>query len=154
MIYVVLYLCHYVPALLRFWFQTNLGREILASYLEIQRGRPFLPRSRVGHALRPMFMLWLVKIWQLISCRKFMQHLQTCLLWQLKLTEVCVNFYWFFWLRDASLVKVGNLILDGIVFVFHLAWCVRGSKVSSDSSLTLWLSWAVSRIVSLNNYRI
>ena len=59
-----------------------------------------------------------------------------------------------FWLRNTSLVKVGNLILDGIVFVFHLAWCVRGSKVSSDSSLTLWLSWAVSRIVSLNNYRI
>ena len=27
----------------------------------------------------------------------------------------------FFWLRDASLVKVGNPISDGMVFVFHLA---------------------------------
>ena len=33
-----------------------------------------------------------------------------------------------FWLRNASLVKVGNPISDGIVFVFHLAWCVRGFK--------------------------
>ena len=29
-------------------------------------------------------------------------------------------FLLFFWLRDASLVKVGNPISDGMVFVFHL----------------------------------
>ena len=51
----------------------------------------FSPRLRVGHALRPIFMLWLVKIWQVSSCGKCMQHLETCLLWQLKLTEFCVN---------------------------------------------------------------
>ena len=50
-----------------------------------------LPWSRVGHALRPIFMLWLVKIWQVSSCRKCMQHLEACFLWQLKLTEFCVN---------------------------------------------------------------
>ena len=33
-----------------------------------------------------------------------------------------------FWLRNTSLVKVGNSISEGIVFVFHLAWCVRGLK--------------------------
>ena len=33
-----------------------------------------------------------------------------------------------FWLRNTSLVKVGNPISDGIVFVFHLAWCLRGLK--------------------------
>ena len=33
-----------------------------------------------------------------------------------------------FWLKDASLVKVRNPISDGIVLVFHLAWCVRGFK--------------------------
>ena len=115
----------------------------------------FLPWSRVGHALRPIFMLWLVKIWQVSSCGKFMQHLESCLLWRLKLTEFCVNLWFFnclflldvqneiqllstvfcyswlvcllgFWLRNASLVKVGNPISDGIVFVFHLAWYVRG----------------------------
>ena len=31
-----------------------------------------------------------------------------------------VFFLLFFWLRDASLVKVGNPISDGMVFVFHL----------------------------------
>ena len=30
-----------------------------------------------------------------------------------------------FWLRNVSVVKVGNPISDGIVFVFHLAGCVR-----------------------------
>ena len=33
-----------------------------------------------------------------------------------------------FWLRNASLVKVGNPISDDIVFVFHRSWCVRGLK--------------------------
>ena len=55
----------------------------------------FSPCSRVGHALRPIFMLWLVKIWQVSSCGNFMQHLESCLLWQLKLTESCVNLWCF-----------------------------------------------------------
>ena len=33
-----------------------------------------------------------------------------------------------FWLRNSSLVEVGNPISDGIVLVFHLPWCVRGLK--------------------------
>ena len=48
-----------------------------------------------------------------------------------------------FWLRNTSLVKVGNPISGGIVFVFHLAWCVRGLIVFS-----------ASRMVSLSNYFI
>ena len=36
-------------------------------------------------------MLWLVKIWQVSSCVKFMQHLESCLLWQLKLAEFWVG---------------------------------------------------------------
>ena len=39
----MLYLCHNGPALLRFWFQNDLGRENSASYLKIQAGeRSFL----------------------------------------------------------------------------------------------------------------
>ena len=52
-----------------------------------------------------------------------------------------------FWLRNTSLVKVGNPISDGIVFVFHLAW-----KLRSDTGLTWYLSGAASRMVSLSNY--
>ena len=149
-------LCHYGPALLRFWFQTYLGHENSASYLKIQAGKTF---SYHGHALVTFyvqfFMLWLVKIWQVSSCKKFMQHLETCLLWQVSFQSFVSTCYLFncllpldvqneiqllsrvfcyswlvcllgFWLRNTSLVKVGNPISDGIVFVFHLAWCVRG----------------------------
>ena len=47
---------------------------------------------------------------------------------------VCLLVFWF---RDASLVKVGNLILDGIVFVFHLAWCVLKRVQNSQAILAL-----------------
>ena len=125
----------------------------------------FFSTWRFGHVLRPIFMLWLVNIWQVSSCRKFMQHLESCLLWQLKKTEFCVNLFCFvlfcfiffklsfsrdvqneiqlvsgvfchswlvcllsFWLRNTSLDDVGSPISDGIVFVYHLAWCIRGLK--------------------------
>ena len=55
-----------------------------------------------------------------------------------------------FWLRNTSLVKVGNPISDGIVFVFHLAWCVRGLK----SLKRFWphlIVFSASRMVSLSN---
>ena len=58
-----------------------------------------------------------------------------------------------FWLRNTSLVKVGNPISDGIVFVFHLAWCVRGLK----SLKRFWpylIVFRASRMVSLSNYCI
>ena len=53
------------------------------------------PLSRVGLALRPIFILWLVKIWQVSWCGKFMQHLESCLLSQLRLSEFCVNLWCF-----------------------------------------------------------
>ena len=48
----------------------------------------------------------------------------------LLLTLFMAGFFIEFLLRNALLVKVGNPISDGIVFVFHLAGCV------SDSGLT------------------
>ena len=86
----MLCLCHYGPALLEFWFQTDFGNENSASFFKSTGASTggedlILPWSRVGHALRPIFILWLVKIWQVSSCEKIMQHLENCLLWQLKL---------------------------------------------------------------------
>ena len=52
-----------------------------------------------------------------------------------------------FGLRNASLVKVGNPILDGIVFVFHLTSCVKRIQNSQailallDSFQELHLEW-------------
>ena len=49
----MLCLCHYGPVLLRFGFQTDLGRENSASFFK-NTGREdlFLPWSSVSHALR------------------------------------------------------------------------------------------------------
>ena len=54
-----------------------------------------LPWSRVDHAPRLIVMLWLVEIWQVSSCVEFMQHHESCLLWQLKLTEFWVSLWCF-----------------------------------------------------------
>ena len=132
----MLCLCHYGPALLGFWFQTDLGSENSSSFFKSTGGEDLiLPWSRVGHALRPIFILWFVKIWQVSSCRKIMQYLESCLLWQLKLKSfVSISdvfnclfpvdvqneiqllsrafcYSWLvcllgFWLRNASLVKI------------------------------------------------
>ena len=158
---------------LKFWFQTDLsstgfymrGRQSLLTFLTMSRG---------GHALRLLFMLCSVKIWQVSSCRKCMRHLETCFLIAEADGVLCrqlvmfltVFFHWIykmntaglfigFVVRNALLVKIiGNPISRGIVFVFHLAWCVRGFKGSSDSGLTWWPSGAASRLVSLSNYCI
>ena len=84
-------------ARLKFWFQTDLGRKNSASCYR-QGGQLLLTfltmvtrwsRSTsnfyalIGQNLTGEFM------------RKFMQHLESCLLWQLKLTEFCVNLWCF-----------------------------------------------------------
>ena len=136
-------LCHYGPALLRFCFQTELGRENSASYLKLQAWETF---SYHGYALRLIFVHWLVKIWQVSSCLCSILKLvstsfvSTCadvfnclfpldVQNELQLLSRVFCYSWLvcflgFWLRNASLVKVGNPILGGIVFVFHLAWCI------------------------------
>ena len=59
-----------------------------------------------------------------------------------------------FWLRNTSLVKGGNPISDGIVFVFHLAWCVRGLQSLMRYWPYLIPFRAASRMVSQSNYCI
>ena len=56
----------------------------------------FSPCSRVGHASRPIFMLWLVKIWQVSSCGKFIQHLESCLLLCQLVMYLTVFFHWMY----------------------------------------------------------
>ena len=89
----MLCLCHYGPALLRFWFQTDLGRENSASFFKnFRRGRPFLTMATRWSRSTSNFYALIGQYWQVSSCGKFTQHLENCLLWQLKLTEFCVNF--------------------------------------------------------------
>ena len=94
----------------------------------------FLPWSRVGHALRPIFMLWLVKIWQVSSCGKFMQHLETCLLWRLKLTEFCVNLWCSTGCTKWATAAIKSLLLfmAGLFFGFLVEKCVACQSWKSD----------------------
>ena len=149
-------LCHYGPALLRFWFQTYLGHENSASYLKIQAGKTF---SYHGHALVTLYVQFLCSDWSkfdrwvhaenLCSILKvvyfdswsWQSFVSTCDVFnclfplnvqnEIKLLSRVFCYSWLvclsgFWLRNAPLVKVENPISDGIVFVFHLAWCARG----------------------------
>ena len=78
----VVFTCRSIKILISNWHRTRkfsqpaTGREDSCFWL-------FSPCSRVGHILRPIFLLRLVKIWQVSSCGKFRQHLESCLLWQL-----------------------------------------------------------------------
>ena len=154
-------LCHYGPALLRFWFQTYLGHENSASYLKIQAGKTF---SYHGHALVTLYVQFLCSDWSkfdrwvhaenLCSILKVVYfdswswqsfestcHVFNCLFpldvqneIQLLLRVFCYS--WLvcllgFWLRDGSLVKFDNPISGGIVLVFH----VREFELSHSNSV-------------------
>ena len=56
----VLFLCHYRPALLGFWFQNDLGRESSASFLKVQAGKTF---SYHCHALVTLCVQFLRSDW-------------------------------------------------------------------------------------------
>ena len=170
----MLCLCHYGPALLRFWFQTDLGRENSASFLKIQAGKTF---SYHGHALVTLYVQFLCSDWSkfdrwvhaenLCSILKvvyfdslrwsWQSFVSTCVMfltvffhWMYKMKYSCYQessvihgwfVYWVFGWEMRRLSKFGNPISDGIVFVFHLAWCVRGFK----SLKQLWPSLIVFR---------
>ena len=60
MIHMKYMLCHYGPALLRFWFQTDLGHKNSASFSKIQVGKTF---SYHGHALVTLYVQFLCSDW-------------------------------------------------------------------------------------------
>ena len=160
----MLCLCHNGPALLRFWFQNDLGRENSASYLKIQAGKTdAFHFSHHSHALVTLHVQFLCSDWSkfdrwvhaenLCSILKLVyfdswswqSFVSTCDVFnclfpldvqnEIQLLSRVFCYSWLvcllgFWLRSTSLVKVGNPISDGVVFVFHLslAWCVRGFK--------------------------
>ena len=65
-----MFMSYTIKILISNWPQFNrllhAGRQSLLTFLTMSPG---------GHALRLLFMLWSVKIWQVSSCRKCMWHL-------------------------------------------------------------------------------
>ena len=94
-----------------------------------------------------------------VLCRHLVMFLTVfstgCTKWNTAAIKILLSFtaglFIGIWLRNAPLAKViGNQILHGVVFVYHLAWCVRGLK----SLKRWWLSGAESQLRSLSNYCI
>ena len=125
-----------------------------------------------GYALVTLCVQFLYSDWSKFDRWVHMENLcsilKVILLWQLKLTDFCVNLWCFYWMYKMKysyyqgssvfhgwfvycvfgwemhrLSKLGNWISDGIVFVFHLAWCLRGFK----SLKQLWPS-----LISVRNW--
>ena len=74
----VVFICRTIKILISHWPRTRKFSQLL------QAGKTVaFDFSHHGHALVTFyvqfFLLWLVKIWQVSSCGKFMQHLETCL---------------------------------------------------------------------------
>ena len=131
----MLCLCHYGPALLTFWFQTDLGRENSASYLKMQAGKTdTFHFSHHSHTLVTLHVQFLCYDQNLTG--EFMGKIYAASCDLFTLTEFCVNLWCFnclfpldvqneiqllsrvfcyswlvcllnFWLRNAQLVKVG-----------------------------------------------
>ena len=121
-------------------FKNTGGEDLLLSW------------TRVSHALRPIFMLLLVKIWQVSSCGKFMHHLETCLLWQLKLTEFCVNFrvnLWCFLMSFSTGCTKCNTAAIKSLLLFLAGWFI-GFLVEKCSILKLvyFDSWSWQSFLS------
>ena len=147
----MLCLCQYRPALLRFWFQTDLRRKNSAIFLKYRRGRPFLTMvscwsrstsnfyALIGQNLTGEFMRKMYAAsWNLFTLtaeadRVFCQlvmFLTVFFHWMYKMKYSCYQessvilgwfVYWVFGWEMRRLSKLGNPISDSIVFVFHLA---------------------------------
>ena len=89
----ILCLCHCGPALLRFWFQAEIGRENSASYFKIQAEKTF---SHHDHALVSFHVQFLCSDWTKLDRWVHAENSYSILkLWQLQLTEFCVNLWCF-----------------------------------------------------------
>ena len=152
------------PAILRFWFQTDLRRKNSASFLKIQAGKTF---SYHGHGLVTLHVQFLCSDWLKLNLTgEFMRKIyKSCLLWQLKLTEfasTCDVFNCLFpldvqneiqllskvfsysWLvcllgsslRNASLVKAANPKFGWHRFCFSPCW-VRMRIIKAQAILAL-----------------
>ena len=129
----MLCLCHHGPALLRFWFQTDLGAKIHP----VQAGQTF---SYHGHALVTLYVQFLYS-----DCSKFNRWVHAEKLCSILKAEadrvlcqlvmfLTVFFHWMYKMKYSCYqekyvaCQSRNPISDSIVFVFHLAWCIRGLK--------------------------
>ena len=139
--------------MLKLWFQTVTSDANIQP--AVRQGRLFSPWSHNDHVRCSIFMLWLVKIWQVCSYGKFMQPLETCLFWQLlyafgwswqSFVPSCDVFNCLFPLdvqNKIAAIKSLLLSMAGLFIVFLVEKCVACQnwvirfRMASLSSFTL-----------------
>ena len=140
----MLCLCHCGPVLLRFWFQTDLGRENSASFLKILAAKTFSYHGHASLSTSNFYaligqnstgeLMWEIYAasWKLFTLTaeadrvlcQLVMFLTVFFHWMYKMKSSCyqeAGLFIGFWLRKRRLSKFGNPIANGIVFVFHLA---------------------------------
>ena len=152
--YVVFYMYRRIKILISNWPRKLKFSQCLQGGKTCQLLLTFLTKGTRWSRSTSKF--WLVKIWQVSSCGKFMQHAS----WNLfTLTaeadrvSTCDVFNCLFPLSVQNIRRLSKSEIrfgNGIVFVFHLAWCVRGLK----NLKRFWpylIVFNVSLMVSLSN---
>ena len=144
--YVVFYMCRTIKILISNWprklkfsqfSQAGKTCQLLLTFLtKVTRWSRSTSNiyALIGQDLTGEFMRKIYAAsWELFTLTEFLcKHvifLTAFFHWMYKMKYSCC-YSWVvcllvFRLKDPSLVKVGNPILDGIVFIFHLAWCVK-----------------------------
>ena len=90
------------------WVRTeNLCRILRLVHFDSRSWQSFVSTCDVFNCLFPMDVQNEIQLLSRVFCYSWLVYLLN------------------FWLRNAPLFKVGNPISDGIVFVYHLAGCVR-----------------------------
>ena len=133
-------LCHNDPALLRFWFQTDLGRENSASYLEKQAGKTF---SYHDHALATLHVQFLCSDWSkfdrwvhaenLCSILKLVyfdswrwqSFVSTCCFFKLSFSKGCSKW-------NTAAIKSLLLFMAGLFIGFLVEKCIAWQSRKSD----------------------
>ena len=99
----------------------------------------FSPLSHKGDDLRPISILWLVKIWQVSSCGKFMQRLETLLLIAEADRVLChlvmfltVFFHWMYKMKYRASCYKDSSVVHGWFFYWVFGWEVRRLSKSSE----------------------
>ena len=122
-------------AQLKFWFQTDLGRENSASCYRQGRQLPLTFLTMVTRWSRSTSNFYALIGQNLTGefMRKIMQHLETCLLWQLKLTEFCVNLWCFKLSFSSGCTKWNTVAIKSLLlFMASLSKSGRSSWLYSN----------------------
>ena len=144
----------------KFWFQADLRRENIASYY--RQGRQllltFLTMVTCWSRSTSNFYALIGQIGQVSSCGKFMQHFETGLLLQLKLTQFCVNLWCFNCLFPLDVQNeiqlLSRIFINGWFVYWVFGWKIRRLSKSEVASFSFFAfqTWFARGLKSLKRF--